>query len=293
MIALVVTPEGFPLAYEVMPGNTSDKTTLRAFLRRIETQYGKAERIWVMDRGIPTEEVLAEMRQSDPPIHYLVGTPKGRLTKLEAQLTALPWEQVREGIEVKLLPQEGELYVFAQSRERSHKERSMRRRALRKLLTRLGELRTMSLKRDQLLLKLGEAKAAAGRAYYLVDLRLPAAREAVSEQTFRFKLNRAKLRLARRREGRLPVAQQSVRTDAGQTLGTLYPADPGRRSFQKPEKATWQSVLSTISARRGSKRISSSPFSPTACKSPSPAVCAIWRRDSPPARSSISSPPCK
>jgi hypothetical protein len=202
VIALVVTPEGFPLAYEVMPGNTSDKTTLRGFLRKIETQYGKAERIWVMDRGIPTEEVLAKMRQSDPPIHYLVGTPKGRLSKLEAQLTSLPWEQVREGIEVKLLPQEGELYVFAQSRDRIHKERSMRRRALRKLLTRLGELRTMTLTRDQLLLKIGEAKAAAGRAYYLVDLRLPAAREAVNEQTFRFKLNRAKLRVARRREGR-------------------------------------------------------------------------------------------
>jgi transposase len=202
IIALVVTPEGFPLAYEVMAGNTSDKTTLREFLRKIETQYGKAERIWVMDRGIPTEEVLAEMRQSDPPIHYLVGTPKGRLSKLEAQLTSLPWEQVREGIEVKLLPQEGELYVFAQSRDRIHKERSMRRRALRKLFTRLGELRAMTLKRDQLLLKLGEAKAAAGRAYYLVDIRLPAAREAVNEQTFTFKLNRAKLRIARRREGR-------------------------------------------------------------------------------------------
>ena len=67
VIALVVTPEGFPLAYEVLPGNTSDKTTLRAFLSKIEAQYGKAERIWVMDRGIPTEDVLAEMRQSDPP----------------------------------------------------------------------------------------------------------------------------------------------------------------------------------------------------------------------------------
>src|SRR5271157_6332677 len=64
VIALVVTPDGFPLAYEVLPGNTSDKTTLRAFLSKIEAQYGKAERIWVMDRGIPTEDVLTEMRQS-------------------------------------------------------------------------------------------------------------------------------------------------------------------------------------------------------------------------------------
>ena len=185
-----------------MPGNTADKTTLRAFLSKIETQYGKAERVWVMDRGIPTEEVLAEMRASDPPVHYLVGTPKGRLNKLEAQLTNLPWEKVREGIEVKLLPQDGELYVFAQSRDRVGKERAMRRRALRKLLARLKQLRAMTLKRDQLLLKLGEAKAAAGRAYHLVDLGLPEARQAVTPETFTFKLNRAKLRVARRHEGR-------------------------------------------------------------------------------------------
>jgi hypothetical protein len=80
VIALIVTPEGFPLAYEVMPGNTSDKTTLKDFLQKIEVQYGKSERVWVMDRGIPTEETLEQMRHSDPPVCYLVGTPKGRLT---------------------------------------------------------------------------------------------------------------------------------------------------------------------------------------------------------------------
>ena len=90
VIALIVTPEGFPLAYEVLPGNTADKTTLRGFLSKIEAQYGKAERIWVMDRGIPTEDVLAEMRQADPPVAYLVGTPKGRLGKLEKSLVACP-----------------------------------------------------------------------------------------------------------------------------------------------------------------------------------------------------------
>ncbi len=77
VIALMVTPEGFPLGYEVMAGNTSDNTTLRGFLEKIEKQYGKAQRIWVMDRGIPTEETLKQMRQSDPPVRYLVGTPKG------------------------------------------------------------------------------------------------------------------------------------------------------------------------------------------------------------------------
>src|SRR5712691_3035794 len=76
VIALIVTPEGFPLAYDVLAGNTADCTTLRDMLRKIESQYGKANRIWVMDRGIPSEEVMAEMRQADPPISYLVGTPK-------------------------------------------------------------------------------------------------------------------------------------------------------------------------------------------------------------------------
>jgi hypothetical protein len=83
--------DGFPLAYEVLSGNTRDNTTLRSFLQNIEAQYGKADRIWVMDRGIPTEEVLSEMRNADPPISYLVGTPKGRLTKLEKDLLGLRW----------------------------------------------------------------------------------------------------------------------------------------------------------------------------------------------------------
>lgn len=76
VIALVVTPEGLPLAYEVLSGNTSDKTTLRDFLAKIERQYGKARRIWLMDRGIPTEEVLAEMRQADPPCNIWWAPPR-------------------------------------------------------------------------------------------------------------------------------------------------------------------------------------------------------------------------
>jgi transposase len=103
----VITPEGFPLAYEVLAGSTAEKTTLGGFLQKIEDQYGKAGRIWIMDRGIPTEEVLAEMRACDPPVHYLVGTPKGRLSKLEAELLDLDWQLVREGVAVKLLSRTG------------------------------------------------------------------------------------------------------------------------------------------------------------------------------------------
>jgi Transposase DDE domain len=127
IIALVVTQDGLPLAYEVLPGNTADNTTLKDFLARIERQYGRARRIWLMDRGVPTEAVLAEMRQADPPVQYLVGTPKGRLSRLEKALLAKPWAEARPGVLVKLLPQDGELYVFAQSADRVAKSLPRRR----------------------------------------------------------------------------------------------------------------------------------------------------------------------
>jgi len=116
VIALIITPDGFPLAYEVMPGNTLDKTTLADFLKKIETQYGKANRTWIMDRGIPTDETLALMRKAEPPVHYLVGTPRGHLTKLEKAFLKLPWEKVRESVNVKLLKQEFEKTVQATAR---------------------------------------------------------------------------------------------------------------------------------------------------------------------------------
>jgi len=197
VIALVVTPDGFPLAYEVLPGNTSDKTTLRAFLAKIEALYGKAERIWVMDRGIPTEEVLAEMRQSDPPVAYLVGTPKGRLGKLEKSLVGLPWREVRPGVEVKLLAKDDDLYVLAQSRARIDKERAMRKRQLKQLWARLAKLAQMNLSRESLLMKLGAARAKAPAAWRLLDVTVDAHAAA-----FTYALNRKKLRQARRREGR-------------------------------------------------------------------------------------------
>ena len=199
VIALVVTPEGLPLAYEVLSGNTSDKTTLRDFLGKIERQYGKARRVWVMDRGIPTEETLAEMRAADPPVSYLVGVPKGRLSRLERDLVGKPWQEARPGVEVKLLPRDGELYVFAQSLDRVAKERSMRRRQLKGLWARLKELHRMSanLTRDDLLIKLGQAKAKWPAGWRLVDVAIDPERAA-----FDYALDRKKLRKARRREGR-------------------------------------------------------------------------------------------
>jgi transposase len=198
VIALVVTPEGFPLGYEVMPGNTSDKTTLPAFLKKIEEQYGKAQRIWVMDRGIPTEKDLEAMRRSEPPIHYLVGTPKGRLTKYEKPLLELPWQAVREGVEVKLLKEEKEFYVLARSQDRQSKERGMRRGQLKRLWKRLKEIQAMSFSRKtDMVMKLGAAKQQAPSAWRLVQVEI-----SESESSFKFSLRKNKLRQVRQREGR-------------------------------------------------------------------------------------------
>jgi hypothetical protein len=189
IIALIVTPEGLPLAYEVLPGNTADSTTLRSFLGKIERQYGKAERIWCMDRGIPTEAVLEEMRASDPPVQYLVGTPKGRLNRLEQTIATKPWKTARAGVKVKLVPEDGELYVYAESVDRIAKERSMRKRQLKWLWARLGQLSTMQLTRDALLMNLGSAQSKVPAAWRLIDIKL-----AETGATFSYQLNREKLK---------------------------------------------------------------------------------------------------
>ena len=216
VIALIVTPQGFPLAYEVLPGNTQDSTTLKEFLDKIEKQYGKAERIWLMDRGIPTEKVLQQMRHSDPPVKYLVGTPKGRLSRLEKQLIDKPWHQARPGVEVKLLAQPDELYVLAQSADRVHKERSMRRRQLKWLWARLKQLSAMKLKREELLMKLGAAKQKTPSAWRLVQIEVDKHRAA-----FSYRLNKDKLRRQRRREGRYLLRTNLTETDPAK-LWSLY-----------------------------------------------------------------------
>lgn len=218
VIALVVTPEGFPLAYEVLPGNTADNTTLKGFLEKIEARYGQAQRVWLMDRGIPTEAVLEQMRASDPPANYLVGTPKGKLTALEKDLLERKWETVRAGVQVKLLPQDGEVYVLAKSDGRVDKERAIRHKKLRRLLARLHALRKQLPARDNLLMALGAAKKEAGRCYALLNITVPGAQEAVSEKTFSFRFDRARLRVVRRREGSYLLRSNLT----GKTPGELW-----------------------------------------------------------------------
>jgi len=199
-----------------LAGNTLDKTTLREFLQKIETQYGKAERIWLMDRGIPTEEVLEEMRHSDPPVKCVVGTPRGRLTRLEKQLVEKPWHSARPGVKVKLLAQQGELYVLAESHDRIAKERSMRRRRLKWLWARLKQLSAMTLTREDLLMKLGAAKQTAPSAWRLIKIEVDK-----QQATFSYRLNRAKLRTARRREGRYLLRTNLSESDPAK-LWSLY-----------------------------------------------------------------------
>ena len=217
VVALIVTPEGFPLAYEVLAGNTSDKTTLAEFLKKIEQQYGKAERIWVMDRGVPTEKVLAQMREAQPPVHYLVGTPRGRLSQYEQQLAALPWQVARAGVSVKLLAQEQELYVLAESQDRVSKERAMRRRQLKGLWQRLKKLRTMKLKRDELLKKLGAALHD-----YPVAARLVHSTVSPGKAELSFELRKAKLRQVRKREGRYLLRSNMVSGRSPEELWQFY-----------------------------------------------------------------------
>jgi hypothetical protein len=213
VIALVVTPDGFPLAYEVMNGNTADNTTLRSFLEKIESTYGRAERMWVMDRGIPTEEVLAEMRRPERKLRYLVGTPRSKITAMEKHWLDLPWQKVRDSVQVKLWSQGSELFVLAKSEGRQAKENAMRRRRLVQYLRALRRMRHSLPSRDQLMMRIGAAKSKAGRAAAYVQLCLPAESEPVTRETFRFNLDREKFNQAELRDGHYLLRSNVIADD--------------------------------------------------------------------------------
>lgn len=217
VIALVVTPEGFPLAYEVLPGNTQDKQTLRGMLEHIGKCYGVADRIWIMDRGIPTEEVLEEMRESKVPVSYLVGTPRGHLSRYESELAGRPWDEVRENVRVKTLSKEKEMYILAESFDRRKKEKAIRHKKLRRFLARLEELREQkTIDRDRLLKKIGAAEKDAGRLARLIDVTIPSANEPINEDTFFWKINRIKYSQIYRRDGRYLLRTNQTWKDPGE-----------------------------------------------------------------------------
>ena len=199
VIALVMTPDGFPLAYEVMKGNTSDRKTLKPFLEKIESTYGKARRVWVMDRGIPSEAQLAEMRERQ--VLYLVGTPRSKVAQHAQKWLDQPWHRVRDSVRVKLFEHEGELWVLAESQGRRAKEIAIRRKRLARLLRKLRRMRRRLPSRDRLLLRIGAAKKEAGRAFGLVKIQVPKAGQPVTRETFQFYLDKAKLEELEQRDG--------------------------------------------------------------------------------------------
>ena len=182
----------------LLAGNTNDCKTLRMFLDKIEKQYGRARRVWVMDRGIPTEPVLAEMPGRDPPVQYLVGTPKERLSRLKKAapgqaLGNKPAKASRSNCWQTTVNFTSSL----KSDDRVAKNVRCAGGWLKWLWKRLRELTGMEVSREEMLMKLGAARAKAPTAWRLVDIEMDE-----ESPTFTYALNRKKLRRARRREGR-------------------------------------------------------------------------------------------
>jgi len=212
-MALVLTPEGLPLAYEVMDGNTSDRTTLRGFLDKIEAGYGRARRVWAMDRGIPTEAVLEEMRTSEHAVFYLVGTPRSKIRQYEKKWLELPWQKVRDAVEVKLFADAGELYVLAKSEGRRAQERAMRRKKLARLLRKLRSMQRIGPRRDQLLLRIGGARKEAGIVYRFLQIHVPREGETVTRHSFHFRVDQLKLKAAELLDGHYLLRSNLVGED--------------------------------------------------------------------------------
>lgn len=140
-IGLVVTDDGIPLGYEVFPGNTNDSTTIETIVQAMEAKYGQAQRVWVMDRGMVSEDNLSFVRGRGG--SYIVGTPKGMLRRFERYLTEKDWHEVQAGVEVKLVsgPDGEETFILARSADRRKKEESMHERFTARMEAGLDKLK--------------------------------------------------------------------------------------------------------------------------------------------------------
>jgi transposase len=155
-IALVVSREGMPLGYQLFAGNRNDGTTLQEIVERIERLYGKANRIWVLDRGMVSEENLRFLKQAQR--RYIVGTPKGVLKKFESELRAKDWHPVREGLEVRFCPAPGgeEVFLLCRSAQRKQKEQAMHERFEKRMEEGLEKIVVSCGKRKQLPAAVGQ-----------------------------------------------------------------------------------------------------------------------------------------
>ena len=140
-IGLVVSRCGMPLGYEVFAGNRIDVTTMQEIVETMEARYGRSNRIWVMDRGMVSEENLDFLKEGDR--RYIVGTPKNMLKKFEQQLLGEDWHVIREGLEVKLCPSpdgDKETFILCRSRDRGEKEKAMHERFEKRIEERLTSM---------------------------------------------------------------------------------------------------------------------------------------------------------
>src|SRR3954453_14319774 len=154
-----------------------------------------------------------EMRMTRQETFYLVGTSRAKIREYEKQWLELPWEKVRESVEVKLFAREGEFYVLAKSEGQQAKEIAMRRKKLARLVRKLRAMRRSCPKRDQLLMRVGAAKTEAGRAFGYVKVQLPPAHQAVTRESFTFQVDKIKLKEAQMRDGHYLLRTNLVAED--------------------------------------------------------------------------------
>jgi transposase len=146
-IALVVSREGIPVGYETFAGNRADVTTVQEIVQTMEDRYGRADRIWVMDRGMVSQDNMEFLREGGR--RYIVGTPKGMLRQFERHLLSQPWQSIREGLEVQLVPSPDgqETYILCRSADRGRKEQAMHERFERRIEKGLREMEESCCKR--------------------------------------------------------------------------------------------------------------------------------------------------
>jgi len=184
-IALVVTRCGMPLGYEVFAGNTADVTTVKGIVEMMEKRYGKSDRIWVMDRGMTSEDNLKFLRQENR--RYIIGTNKALLKKFEQELLKADWTTIRDGIEVKLckMPKDEdsdstdevtETFILCRSRDRKEKDKAIVKRAADKIAERLTSMKARCEKqnRDQLIVsrEIGRLLGQNTRASHLFEVKV-------------------------------------------------------------------------------------------------------------------------
>jgi len=209
VIALIVTPEGFPLSYEVFDGNRVDVTTLDEVLDSVEKKYGKANRTWIFDRGIVSEENLESLHKRGG--SYLVGTPRHQLKNYQEKLLNGDWHKLSENVQVQLMSVQEETYVLAKSNRRAEKEKAMRWRVIRGLM---GDL--IKLRRS---LRIGRIKnpARLERRLGRLEERYPQAHAYVQITVEGLQLswewNREKLKLAQARDGAYLLRTNLKETD--------------------------------------------------------------------------------